>query len=565
MNLNGFEIEVYNQYGFDLQGKTSGKIQTTCVFCSADRKKKNDKCCTVNLETGFYNCHHCTVQGQVHKYKSKKKKYIRPTSSYPELAEKFVQFFKKRGINEKTLQQYKISGQKNIQFPYFRDEELINIKYRSEDKKFMLSKDAELIFYGLDDIKDEQECIIVEGEIDKLSFAELGIYNVISVPNGAVLNLQYLDNCIKYFDNKQKIWLAVDTDDVGIKLRDELGRRLGFNRCFIVDFKDCKDANEYLIKYNNLDIFETGKQFPIEGCFTVEDFKDELYLLHKEGLKKGKTLNIPILDDLISFQEPFVYTISGIPSHGKSDFIDFVLVKLSLLYNLRFAYFSPENRPLQLHGSKIISKIAGQRFDVLNLNDLDLAFDYIKDKFWFIKPSDNFEVDTILEMSQMLVTRHGISALVIDPYNKLEHKIPSGLSETNYVSKFYDKVLTFADRYNIIVFIVAHPTKLKKQANGLFEVPTLYDISGSANFYNKTDFGLCVYRNMLTEMVEIHIQKAKFRHLGMNGQCEFKYNLNNGRYTIGEWDNSNWLINTPEEPLENDFVEIQQEFDEMPF
>lgn len=99
----------------------------------------------------------------------------------------------------------------------------------------------------------------------------------------------------------------------------------------------------------------------------------------------------------------------------------------------------------------------------------------------------------------------------------------------------------------MLVILMAHPTKMQKNKDGEPEIPTLCDISGSANFYNKADFGIVVHRNRLENTVEIYVKKVKFRHLGECGMALFKYNLNNGRYspfvngTEPVWDNSNHL------------------------
>ncbi|MDF1573550.1 MAG: toprim domain-containing protein, partial [Bacteroidales bacterium] len=152
------------------------------------------------------------------------------------------------------------------QFNYFRDEELINIKYRDGHKNFKLFKDAELIPYNLDGIKTSEDVIIVEGEMDALTLWECGFHHVISVPNGA--NFDWLNNSIDYFEDKKRIILATDADIPGVKLRNELASRLGIERCYKVDFDLCKDANEYLIEHGReklINILNLPISFPIEG------------------------------------------------------------------------------------------------------------------------------------------------------------------------------------------------------------------------------------------------------------------------------------------------------------
>jgi twinkle protein len=193
---------------------------------------------------------------------------------------------------------------------------------------------------------------------------------------------------------------------------------------------------------------------------------------------------------------------------------------------------------------------------------------YMHDQLFFINPEDDFTIDSILSKAKQLVKQKGIKILVIDPYNKLEHKIEGGTSETNYISKFLDKLTLFAKQNMIMVFLVAHPVKMKKDETNNFIKPTLYDINGSANFYNKTDFGIVVHRDYNTNMVEIDHQKVKFKHLGEGGPVLKVYNFKNGRYESYSkksshlWDSNNYLedsFNTlkGEEKLKYAIIELK--------
>ena len=193
---------------------------------------------------------------------------------------------------------------------------------------------------------------------------------------------------------------------------------------------------------------------------------------------------------------------------------------------------------------------------------------HLESNFYFISPADNFRVDTILEKAKFLVRRRGIKALVIDPYNRLESQ-QGGRNETQYISELLDKLTNFAQINDIMIILMAHPTKQPKNKDGVIEAPTLYDISGSANFFNKADFGIVVHRNRIDDYVEVHIQKVKFRHLGKCGMAKFKYNLNNGRYTPFEgdssfsdtaWDNSNHLQEKNKQEAEAAFAASRFDF-----
>ena len=241
--------------------------------------------------------------------------------------------------------------------------------------------------------------------------------------------------------------------------------------------------------------------------------------------------------------------VTGIPGSGKSEFIDEIAERLNMRYGWRFAYFSPENAPLAYHASKLIEKFTGKKLSkqTLPLGEYVQVKQHLENDFFFISPRDDFRVDSILDRAKFLVRRRGIKALVIDPYNRLENEQGSK-NETQYISGLLDRLTKFAQQNDVLVILMAHPTKQPRNRDGVIEPPTLYDISGSAHFYNKCDFGIIVHRDRIQEKVEVRVSKVKFRHLGEVGKCYFKYNLNNGRYTpLIEnreplWDNSNHLV-----------------------
>ena len=198
--------------------------------------------------------------------------------------------------------------------------------------------------------------------MDVLAFHEAGIKNVISVPNGASLNsnrLDYLDNCIDYFDDKEKIILAVDTDEPGQALKQEFIRRLGAEVCYLVDFKDHKDANDYLIaegKDKLKDVIKLAVQVPLEGVSTLRDLEKDLLDFVHHGFKPGYQIGIENFDRIFSTYTGQFITVTGIPSSGKSDFVDQMCIGYNKNYGWKTAYASPENKPNYVHAHKLIRK-----------------------------------------------------------------------------------------------------------------------------------------------------------------------------------------------------------------
>ena len=572
----------FAEFGIEIPyGRRSGKIKTICPQCHDQRSNKRDKSLSVDLDKGVWHCHYCNWSGtnevrvkddwqQKSTIRKQKKVYKLPTAQATEeqrhqVGAKALAWFASRGISEQTLRALNVTEgmewmpqtgkpENTVQFNYYRGEELVNVKYRTGRKEFKLVSGAELLPYNINAIGGTPECVITEGEMDALSFVECGRLDVVSVPNGANANLDYLDDYLEqYFDDKEIIYIAVDTDTKGVVLRDELMRRFGVERCRVVEYGEgCKDANEHLIKYGKASLLQCLADAPetkIDGVFTVSDFEGALDALFDSGWKKGVTIGHPNFDKLCSFETKRLCVVTGVPGSGKSEFIDEIAERLNVRYGWRFAYFSPENAPLAYHASKLIEKFTGKRFSKRDLPYLEYkkVKEHLERDFYFISPPDNFKLDNILDKAKSLVRRKGIKALVIDPYNRLESEMGRGQTETNYISEILDKLTTFAQRHDVLVILMAHPKKQQRNSDGDLEAPTLYDISGSANFFNKADFGIVVHRNRITKNVDVHVQKVKFRHLGEVGTAHFHYNLNNGRYVpyvqdvLPEWDNDSHL------------------------
>jgi len=543
----------FKDFGITIN-KSSGQIKTKCPKCSVDRKKKSDPCLSVNIDEGIWNCHNCGWAGTLKQNNYMERViYIKPkarpvTSKY---SDGFLNFFKSRSISERTLLSNKVSegleympqvgSERNvIQFNYYREGELINVKYRDSEKNFKLVKDAERILYGLDDIKGQDEVIIVEGEMDKLAYYEAGYKNCVSVPNGASnLKLEYLKD---FPDDLKKVFIATDNDEPGRKLAEELSRRIGRDICYRVEFGECKDANEYLEKNKSLkETIENAKAYPLAGVIGVDSISLDIDDLYSNGLKRGETTGHINFDKLFSFATSQLTVITGVPTHGKSNWLEHVCMKLASTGGWKFGIFSPEHYPLQLHFSVLAEKFIGKSFrklsayDRMSKTELNHAKNFISERFNWIRPEgDVFTIDAILEAAAGLVKRHGIKGLILDPYNKI-HAPMGGQSETQYINDFLTKLTIFKQKYDLHIFLVAHPRKMQKKDNGLYDVPTLYDIAGSANFYNQVDNGITVYRNFETECTHVYVQKIKFRHIGELGEACFKYNLQNGRYhELGE-------------------------------
>jgi twinkle protein len=550
IEINGFLIDQFNQYKLE-----EGKSQGICPLCSHNREPKHQKakCASYDWDRGIGTCHNCSKTFQLHTYKRKgtsEKVYVKPPvkieAEEMQISEAVIKWFDSRSISKETIYELGITdGQEfmpqtgkvenAIHFNYYIGDELINVKYRDGHKHFKLFKGAEKIFYNINSIVGFEYCIIVEGEMDVLALHEAGITNAISVPNGATLhtnNLEYLDNCIDYFEDKSKIIIAVDSDAAGQALQAELVRRLGSEICYLASFEDCKDANEYLIKYGKEALSQRitrAKPVPLENVTTFRDIEDEVTDFVRNGFKPGFQVGLDNFDSIFSTYTGQFITVTGIPSSGKSDFVDQMIVGYNEKYGWKTAYASPENTPTYLHAHKLMRKTWQGMPAVADIKTekWNQVADHVNDNYFFID-MERYTLDAVLRKGAELVKRKGIKCLVIDPFNKVRDNDASG--DVNvYTLEYLSKIEIFAKKYDVLVMVVAHPTKMYKDAKGNIEEPTMYNIKGGGEWYDASYHGLLVHRNYEDKTVKVKVLKCKFQNLGENGaECHFKWEPHSG-------------------------------------
>jgi len=532
----------FTDYGINITG-SGDQVRSLCPQCSAGRKKSKEKCLSVNTLEGVWNCKHCGWTGSL-----KEKQYKVIPYEKPILPENVLDYFNKRGIPESILKQENIgfenSGGKGwIKFPYYYNSVVVNIKYRTAIKDFRQAKDAKKCLYRLDKISQtiKKTLVITEGEIDALSVLTIG-FEATSIPDGAppantknyTSKFDFLKGTETLFDKFDKIIIAGDTDEPGEKLKKELGRRIGYEKCYTVSYpNDCKDINDVLVKHGKTKVESVllkAEPFPVDGIVNPMTCLNQLLHDYENGVEKGLSTGWGKLDSLYTVRTGEMTIVTGIPGSGKSNVIDDLCVNLALRYKWRIGVFSPENHPVERHLKTLLEKITVKSFfaskfgERMTKDEIRTGMKFLKDRFKFIVPKDDLiTVEVILKYARILCLQHGIQGLIIDPWNEIEHSQKSGEREDQYISRSLTKIRRFARLNGLHIWVVAHPTKLRKNDDGDHDPPTMYEISGGAQWRNKADNGICIHRNFESGRTEVYIQKIRFREIGEIGMMELKF------------------------------------------
>lgn len=558
----------FQDAGIDLPGGSRAEVDTTCPACSAERKKSRQKCLSVNVDEGTWYCHHCGWSGAIAKAPGAygaplpKRTYTMPAPPVGGgKALDMLAWFAKRGIPEWVVEDAGISAGEEfspsqgkavqaIRFPYLRNGQVVNIKYRAYPKDFWMAKGAERILYGLDGIAGAEIIIVVEGEVDKLTIDTIQGWPAVSVPDGApppdatnyASKFSFLDGAEAQFKAAKTVILATDMDAPGQKLAEELARRIGPAKCARVTWPEgCKDANDTLMSRGPeavMDALADAQPYPVAGVVTVRDLAGPLETLYQRGLDRGVGVGWEKFDRHLRARPGLLTIVTGQPGHGKSVLLDNMMTRLAAQHGWRFAVCSPENQPLERHLANILSIYTGKPFGDgptprMTVEEMRAARRWAEDHFAFVLPEVP-TIDAILTLADTLLYRDGINGLLIDPWNELDHSRPDRLSETEYVSQVLSRLRHFARRAQCQVWLAAHPTKLlRDQKTKAYPVPTLYDISGSAHFKNKADAGFSVWRDEkdATQPAEVHIQKIRFAETGRLGVVNFWFDLPTATFT----------------------------------
>lgn len=273
---------------------------------------------------------------------------------------------------------------------------------------------------------------------------------------------------------------------------------------------------------------------PTEAA-NVQTLEKAIFHLYDHGVKKGVAPGWTGLGKLYQVVKGQLNIVTGIPSHGKSEFVDALMVNLAESQGWRFVVYSPENYPVELHARKLIEKHVGRSMfgqGRMSVDELGSAVRWVMEHFAFLDGVDeSVTLDSIFKAVEEEKAKGRVDGVVIDPWNELEGTRPDKMSETDFIGLCLKRARMFARRHEVAFWIVAHPYKLKKDPKTLkYPVPTMYDISGSAHWYNKADNGIVVWRDFEQRITEILVQKVKFKYYGKVGSVEMRYELESGRY-----------------------------------
>ncbi len=476
------------------------------------------------------------------------------------LGPKGVEAFQKRGINPEVAARFNVYTARRkpdgtvephesgniIVFPYSEHGVVVNEKFRAPGKVFWQWKDGKSAFWNSDALDDPAALdgrltmVITEGEIDALSVISCGWPLVVSVPDGAPPAIGELkpeeqidDSVGKFkfmFRNRERLRrvkrfiIAVDSDEPGKRLAEELVRRIGAARCYFVRYPEgCKDLNDVLMKFGDRQVWavlNSALPYPVKGLYQIIDYPD---LPDIQTFSTGWET----VDKHLQLFAPMFAVFTGIPGHGKSTFITQLMINAAQLHGWRSAIFTPE-MGIVPHMRRKMRRMVGGTIEEADrwLTDNIVFIDHLGDE------DDDLTLDWLMQRAEDAVHRYGIRMLVVDPWNEIEHDKRRDESTTEYIGRAIRSLKQLSRKFNLAVFVLVHPTK-DVGVGGKIRVPSMYDIDGSAHWFNKPDIGLVIDRpDPNIPQTALHITKVRFEDTGKVGKIMLSFNEQTSRYGL---------------------------------
>ena len=394
-----------------------------------------------------------------------------------------------RGLTVETIAAFRIAEQTRgdktyAVFPYLRDGELVNVKYRNiaEKKDMRQEGGAEPCLFGWHLIDPKARTVaITEGEIDAMTLHQCGI-PALSVNAGAGSH-QWLENDWERLERFDEILVFFDNDPAGEDGAKEVIRRLGMERCKRVTLPT-KDANDYLMQGAEGEDFwhavKEAKPLDPEEMRQASDFiskvKAMFYPAHDDD--RDPVLRLDKDLDWFEFRPGELSVWTGYNGHGKSLMLSQVLLGL-MQQGERVMVFSGEMTP-ERQLKRMVKQCAG--LDRPTGQFIDAIGNWMHDKLWLFNVVGSAAIDRLLTVFLYGSKRYGMRHFVIDSLMMTD--VPEdGPGSMTAQKDAMRKLCDFARRNGVHVHLVAHPRKGADESKG----PGKLDVAGSSKITDGAD------------------------------------------------------------------------------
>lgn len=488
-----------------------------CPYCHGGKSKDKDTF-AISLINGTWNCKrgNCDQKGNMIKLaqdfsefslgdaaiddyylkRNRYKRFIRKAITPKSAA---VRYMESRGISEDITKKYEITTKSDnddvLVFPFMdENDEMWFIKYRNtaykkgetSGSKEWCEANRKPILFGMNHCNFENKTLVMtEGQIDSISCAAAGIENAVSVPLGKN-GFTWFPHCFNFMSRFDELVVFGDYENGEISLLEGMKARFTGTIRFVrpEDYKDCKDANEILMKYGKEAVKNCVKNAEIIPVPRLKNFKDvqKMALEDLDWMKTG----ISEIDKRCRFYFGELIVLTGAAGNGKSTMAS-QWATMAMDQGYPTMIYSGEMQPWMVK-NWMMFQMAGMH----NLNEKkgipDETYQKIVDsemcrRVYIYDPPDDEDENTktqehLIETILTSIKQYGVRFILID--NLMTVMDYDGKLELNDVQTVYTRKLAkIAQKHSVIIVLIVHP---RKSSSKTFSND---DIAGSSNIVNR--------------------------------------------------------------------------------
>jgi twinkle protein len=342
--------------------------------------------------------------------------------------------------------------------------------------------------------------------------------------------MDYLDLIIDDLKHIEMFYLATDDDAAGIKLREELARRLGYERCKYIKFGDYNDKDGNPINDPNQLLIERGKAvlagtknyahtFPIADVTSATEYLDNMLRNYRDGKSRGIPTGYASLDPFFNWVRGWPVVFNGFPNMGKTSLILNLIAISAVKYGWKWGIYCPENYPVEnvveIFAQILIGKPleAGYSKRITESELIEVTKNFIDKHLYFVDHEDGFSPEKLREIKKRMVQQHGIVGFLTDPWSSLNHNVTKTGGIDEYLQNELNHEVRLTTKYNLINIICHHP----KTPDKIDKPPTVWQLTGGKQWWMKMYAALCIhqeaYDDWKNNLVGLHVQKIKVKQI----------------------------------------------------
>lgn len=322
---------------------------------------------------------------------------------------------------------------------------------------------------------------MTEGQIDSLSCAAAGIENAVSVPMGKN-GFTWVPYCFNFLGRFDELIVFGDFENDEISLLDAMKTRFHGTVKHVrkEDYRDCKDANEILLKYGSdaiRECIDNAIPVPVPGLKKAKDVQ-RVRLSDLDRMETG----IRKIDELCPFIFGEIILLTGAAGDGKSTMASQWVTEAlnqgypSMIYSGEMLTWQVKNWiDFQIAGKHNLN----QNGDITEEKYEEITAWNMYDKLYFYDAEDDeSDQGKIFQTLKNGIQQYGIRFIVIDNL-MTAMDFDTGLELNDAQTVFVRNLANLAQKTNVIIILIVHPRKRypKQFSND--------DISGSSNIVNR--------------------------------------------------------------------------------